>query len=95
MHETHVSPFVIDQHLTQSAGMMRKVIDNPDIKLGTFENKKKITSLVVLIEKWNHLVDIINGRDKYYSPVNRRSIQEKLLSTLTWRQIFCTSLIET
>ena len=64
--------------------MMRKAIDDPDIKLGTFENKRVFTSLFVFIERWNRLVDIMNGRDKYYSPANGCSIQEELLSTLTW-----------
>ena len=63
--------------------MMRKAIDDPDITLGSFNNKGVFTSLVVFIEKWNRIVDIMNGRDEYYTSVNGRSIQEELLITLT------------
>ena len=41
-----------------------------NITLGSFPNKGVFTSLVVFIEKWNRIVDIMNGRDEYYSEVN-------------------------
>ena len=68
--------------------MMRKAIDDPDITLGSFNNKGVFTSLVVFIEKWNRIVDIMNGRDEYYTSVNGRSIQEELLITLTWLTVW-------
>ena len=41
--------------------------------------------MVILIEKWNRIIDIMNGRDnEYYSPENGRAYQEELLDTLTW-----------
>ena len=68
--------------------MMRKAIDDTNITLGSFPNKGVFTSLVVFIEKWNRIVDIMNGRDEYYSEVNGRSIQEELLTTLSWLTVW-------
>ena len=39
----------------------------------------------ILIEKWNRIIDIMNGRDnEYYSPEDGRAYQEELLDTLAW-----------
>ena len=68
--------------------MMRKAIDDTNITLGSFPNKGVFTSLVVFTEKLNRIVDIMNGHDEYYSEVNGRSIQEELLTTLSWLTVW-------
>ena len=50
---------------------MRKAIDDKDITLGNFHHKEVFKSMVILIEKWNRIIDITNGQDnEYYSPEN-------------------------
>ena len=72
--------------------MMRKAIDDPDITLGSFNNKGVFTSLAVFIEKWNRIVDIMNGRDEYYTSVNGRSIQEELQRAFSFAISFAIAL---
>ena len=65
--------------------MTRKAIGDKDITLGNFCHKGVFKWMVILIGKWNRIIDIMNGRDnEYYSPENGRAYQEELLDTLTW-----------
>ncbi len=67
------------------ADMIKKAIEGDSISVGNIQNKQILTLLMHFIEKWNRLVDIMNGRDgKYYTPENGREIQRVLLKHLTW-----------
>ena len=53
-------------------------------KVSNFNNKHAFQPVVVLIEKWNRMVDIMNCRDDHSTPKNGDRIQKELLSTLRW-----------
>ena len=64
--------------------MVRNAVNDPNISLGSFRNKKVFRSLIVFIEKWNSLVDIVLGRRWRYTRENGKTFQRELLIFLAW-----------
>ena len=67
------------------ARLMNSVVDDDDIQVGSLKNKKMLKPLIIFIEKWNHMVDIMLGHAHgAYTRANGRKCQLELLSFLRW-----------
>lgn len=77
-------PLAMQVLSASTARMMRKAVDDPALVLGTFRQKEVFKPLIILIEKWDKLVDIMNGRNYNYTPENGCAVQRELLTTLAW-----------
>ena len=67
------------------AKMMQAAVDDDSVQIGSIRNKKNPIPMIRFIEKWNCLIDVMNGREgKFYTPENVRSTQEEMLDLLYW-----------
>ncbi len=65
--------------------MMRKAVEDVNVAIGSIRNKNIVMPLIIFIEKWNRMVDIMLGHAYgAYTPENGRRIQLDLLSFLRW-----------